>query len=159
MVGRYYTVSFENVAVAAAQDLFEFGPADDRPICLLGLTLDNVGGTADAGDVNEQLLRMSIVRGHATSGSGGTTATPRPMDSFNAAASFTSEVNNTTIASAGTAVTMAALGWNVRVPLREFWPEELAIWAGQTDALLVVRLLAAPTGTVQVSGTAYLIEG
>jgi hypothetical protein len=97
------------------------------------------------------------VRGHATSGSGGAAATPRPLGSTDSI-SATAEVNNTTVASAGTGVTMSAFGWNVRVPLREFWPEELMIRCTQTDGLLVVRLLAGPADGLNVSGTAYLIE-
>ena len=31
-MGRVYSVNFENVAVAAAQDFFEVSPADDKPV-------------------------------------------------------------------------------------------------------------------------------
>lgn len=155
---RVYTVSFDAVSVAAAQDFFEITPADDKPVKLLGLTLDNVGGTSDAADAQEELLRLSIVRGHATGGSGGTAPTPRPTIGADSAAGFTAEVNNTTIASAGTGVTLAAFGWNVRVPLREFWPEECQFAAGQGDGTIVVRLLAAPADAVSMSGTLWVAE-
>lgn len=159
MIGRMYTVSFENVAIAAAQDLFELTPADDKPVLITGLSLDNVGGVADAADAQEELLRLSIVRGHTTGGSGGSAPTPRPIPfSAGAAAGFTAEVNNTTIASAGTAHTLLALGWNVRAGLREFWPEELCLGAVQGDTTLAVRLLAAPADSVSVSGCLWVCE-
>lgn len=159
MIGRMYLVSFENVAVAAAQDLFELTPADDKPILITGMSLDNVGGAADAGDAQEEMLRLSVVRGHATSGSGGSAPTPRPIPfSAGAAAGFTAEVNNTTIASAGTGVTLLTLGWNVRAGLREFWPEELCLGAVQGDTTLVVRLLSTPADSVSVSGTLWVCE-
>src|SRR5690349_12554243 len=97
---RVYTVPFENVSVSASQDFFEISPADDKPVKFLRLELNNVGGTADAGDSQEEMLRLSVVRGHTTSGSGGTAPTPSPLNStIDTAAGFAAEVNNTTIAS------------------------------------------------------------
>ena len=158
MIGRIYTVVFENVTVSASQDLFELTPADDKPILLMGLTLDNVGGTADAGDAQEEMLRLLIRRGHTVSGSGGSTPTPTPVLTGNPASGFTSEVNNTTIANTGTTKDLWAGGWNVRVPLREFWPEELMLGAAQGDTTIVVRLLSTPADALSVSGTLYVVE-
>ena len=155
---RYYTVVFENVSVSASQDLFEITPADDKPVAVMGLTLDNVGGIADAGDAQEELLRLLIRRGHTVSGSGGTAPTPQKLASADAAAGFASEVNNTTIANTGTTADLAALGWNIRVPLREFWPQELWKWVSQADTTLVVRLLSTPNDAISMSGTLYLCE-
>lgn len=156
---RFYSVSFENVAVGtAAQDLFELTPADDKPIAIVGLTLDNVGGTADAGDAQEELIRLAIIRGHTTSGSGGTAPTPTPLSPNDTAAGFTSEVNNTTIASVGTTTTPWALGWNVRVPLREFLPQELWIGCSQGNTTIVVRSLSTLADAVTMSGTLFVAE-
>lgn len=158
MIGRIYTVCFENVSVAAAQDFFEISPADDKPVALLGLTLDNVGGTADAGDAQEELVRLLIRRGHTVSGAGGSAPTPATVRSNTAAAGFAAEVNNTTIANTGTTVDLMALGWNVRVPLREFWPEELCPSATQGNTTIVVRLLSTPADPILMSGTLYVAE-
>lgn len=155
---RPFTVVFENVAVTASQDFFEITPADDKPVVFMGLTLDNVGGTADAGDAQEEFLRLLVRRGHTTSGSGGSAPTPAPLNPNASAAGFTSEVNNTTIASAGTTVDLLALGWNVRVPLREFWPEELWPMASQANTTMVVRLLSAPADSISLSGTLFVAE-
>src|SRR6185295_18361286 len=124
-MARMYTVSFENVSLSAAQDLFELSPADDKPIELCGLYLSNVGGTADAGDAQEELLRLLVRRGHTTSGSGGSAPTPAPLDPNDAAAGFAAEVNNTTIASSGTTADLHADGWNIRVPYQLVWPPEM----------------------------------
>lgn len=159
MIGRIYTVSFENQTVALADgdvDLFEVTPADDKPCGILGFTLDNVGGTADAGDAQEEFLRLAIIRGHTTSGNG-TSTTARPMLVNTAAAGFAAEVYGATIASSGTPLTLWAGGWNVRVPLREIWPEELVLWCDQGNPM-VVRLMAAVADDIKVSGSLYVCE-
>lgn len=156
---RDYSVVFENVAVTSSQDLFELTPADDKPIRLMGLTLDNVGGTADSADADSEQIRVTIQRGYTSSGSGGTTPTPAPLhNSIDTAAGFTAEVNNTTKATTGTNVTLAAFGFNVRVGSREFWPEECWPGASQANTTIVVRLEAAPADSVAMSGTLYVRE-
>lgn len=158
MKGRIYTVTFDNVSVSAAQDFFELTPADDKPIMLVGLSLDNVGGTADAGDAQEELLRLSIIRGFTSSGSGGSAPTPTALNPADAASGFTAEVNNTTVANTGSTTTPWNGGWNVRVPLREFWPEELCPVATQANTTIVVRLVTAPADAVSMSGTLWVCE-
>ncbi len=79
MIGRRYSVQFAAVSISAAQDVFELSPADDKPICLKGISFDQTGNS-DVGDAAEELVRWSIVRGHSTSGSGGSAATARPMN-------------------------------------------------------------------------------
>lgn len=155
-LGRIYTVSFENVAVTASQDFFEITPADDKPCIVHALYLANL---TDFGDAQEEGLRLKIIRGHATSGSGGSAPTPRPMNPSDAAAGFASEVNNTTIASAGTGVDLHCDGWNIRVPY--VWiptPEMRPIVTQGAGTTLVVRLMAAPADSVTMSGTLYVEE-
>lgn len=154
-MARVYTVSFENVTVTAAQDFFEITPADDHPVILLGLTIDQF---SDTGDTAEELLRYKIIRGHATSGSGGSAPTPRPLDPGDAAAGFAAEVNNTTIASTGTAVDLVAGAFNIRSGLAIFWPPELCPMANQGNSTIVVRLMAAPADSLTMSGTLYIAE-
>lgn len=154
-MARVYSVSFENVTVSAAQDFFEISPADDHPVVLLGLTIDQF---SDTGDAAEEILRFKVIRGHATSGSGGSAATPRPMDPGDAAAGFAAEVNNTTIASAGTAVDLHAGAFNIRSGLALFWPPEMTPVANQGNATIVVRLMANPADALSMSGTLYIAE-
>lgn len=155
---RIYTVTFENVAVSAAQDLFELSPADDKPLAILGLELANVGGVNDVGEAQEEDLRLLIRRGHTTSGSGGSSATPRPLGPNTATVGFSAETNNTTVATSGTTHDLVAAGWNTRVPYQVFYPEELWPRATQADTTLVVRLVAAPADSFQVSGTLWVAE-
>lgn len=82
-MGRMYAVTFENVAVTVAQDLFEISPADDKPVLIHAVY---VSQSSDMGDVQEELLRVTIKRGHTTSGSGGSSFTPVPLQSSSGAA-------------------------------------------------------------------------
>lgn len=156
-MGRRYFVPFENVATSAAVDFWEIQPADDKPVRILGWSLSNVGGTSDAGDAQEELLRMSIVRGHTASGSGGSSPTVSPVNRNDASAGFTAEVNNTTPA-ATSGTTIYTCGHNVRVPDLILLPEEVQPTASQADTTIVVRLLAAPADSINLSGTLLVEE-
>jgi hypothetical protein len=155
---RDYTVTFENVSIAAAQDFFELTPADDKPIKIMGILIHPVGGTADATDAESENWRASIVRGHTTSGSGGSAPTPQPIASTaDSAAGFTAEANNTTIAStAGT--TIGAFGIPVRTGVELLLPEEFWWGASQANTTIVVRLLSTPADAVAMSGTLFVRE-
>lgn len=155
---RIYTVPFVAVSIAAQQDLFEITPADDKPCAVIGLTLDNVGVAADAGDAQEELLAVNIIRGFTTSGSGGTAPTPSPTSTNDTAAGFTAEVNNTTVATTGTTVTLWPLGWNTRVPLREFLAQEFWLYVAQPSTTLVVRLASTPSDAFLASGALWVAE-
>ncbi len=154
MQGRVYAVTFSAVAVSAAQDLFELAPADDKPIEIVGIEL---GQSSDAGDAMDELLQISIIRGNATSGSGGSAPTPAPLNPNDTAAGFTAEVNNTTVASAGTAVTLATTCWNVRAGYIQWWPEGMRPSASQGNTLIRVTQ-TAPADAVTMSGTLYVRE-
>lgn len=157
---RVYAVTFAAGTIPAtnALDLFEISPADDKPVALLGLTLDNVGVAADAGDAQEELLGLTVVRGYTSSGSGGSTPTPTPLGPIDTAAGFTAETLNTTVATTGSNVTCAAFGWNVRVPCREFWPMELWPMASQAHTTILVRLAAGGGDAITANGTLYVAE-
>jgi len=154
-MGTMYAITFEGVTVTAAQDFFEIQPADDKPVVIHAIYLSQ---SSDAGDSQEELLRIKIIRGHTTSGSGGTTATPRPLDPNSPSAGMTAEVNNTTIASGGTAVDLHADTFNVRsgwvyMPTPEARPK-----VNQGNTTLVVRLMAAPADSLTMSGTLVVEE-
>ena len=153
--GRVYSVSFEGVATTAATDLFELSPADDKPIRLLGMTL---GQSSDVGDAAEEVLRFEIIRGYTSSGSGGSAATPIPMRSTASAAGCGAEVNNTTGASAGTAVILMADTFNIRSGYQVWFPPECQPEASQGNTTILVRLMAAPTDSLTMSGTLFFEE-
>jgi hypothetical protein len=157
-MGRLYTVTFDNVTVTPAgtdQDLFAFTPADDKPIAIHAIYLSQ---SSEIGDAMEELLRVSIIRGHATTGSGGTAPTPAPLQPIDAAAGFTARVNDTTIASAGTAVTLHAEAFNVRVGWVYLPIPEMRPVCTQAQTILVVRLLSTVADDISMSGTAYVEE-
>lgn len=146
-----YTVSFIDIAVTAAQDFFELLPATQRPVEVCKLRIVQ---TSDVGDAESEMLRVSVIRGHTTSGSGGAAVTPVPLDSNAAASGVTAERNNTTVASAGTAVTVADVSFNIMAGVLEWEPPEYRPRV-QNANLLVVRLRAAPTDSLTMSGTLW----
>ena len=155
-MGRVYSVNFENVAVTAAQDFFEINPADDKPVRILGFALYQ---STDLGDAAEEILRLQIIRGHSTSGSGGSTATPTPMNPNDAASGDTTvEINNTTIASAGTGVVCATHYMNIRTGIEIFYPPEMQPQASEANTTIVLRLLAAPADSITMGGTIWYEE-
>lgn len=162
-LGRLYSLTFENVTISAAQDLFYIKPAADKICIIEAAYLSNVGGTADAGDAQEELLRIAFNRLPATVtvGSGGSasaTGTLNPMSVNDTAASFTGRTNDTTPATtSGTARTLHADGWNVRIPYVWVPPPEHRILVANAEAV-VFKLLAAPADAVSVSGTLLVRE-
>jgi len=153
MSGRTYAVTFSAVAVSAAQDLFEITPATNKPIEIIGIEL---GQSSDSGDAQDEQLQISIIRGHTTSGSGGTAPTPVAHCPGDGAAGFTAEVNNTTVASAGTAVVLHTGAWNVRAGYINWFPENARPQAIQ-GSVLVVRQ-TAPADAITMSGTLIVLE-
>ena len=152
---RIYTVSFSAVAATAAVDFFELTPADDKPIEIMGLF---IGQSSEFGDAAAEALPYSVIRGHTTSGSGGSAPTPRPLNRSDSAAGFTAETMNTTAASVGTTHTLHADAFNV-FPGEKLWLPEGCEWeAAQGDTTLVVRLGAAPADSITWSGTIYVRE-
>lgn len=155
-MARMYAVTFENVSVTAQVDFFELSPADDKPIQIHAIYLSQ---SSDVGDAAEEMLRVQILRGHTTSGSGGSAATPAPLhSSADAAAGCAAETNNTTIASAGTAVSLHSEAFNIRAGWQFIPTPEMRPGASQANTTLVVRLMAAPADSLSMSGTLILEE-
>lgn len=152
---RIYTVSFSAVAITAAVDVFELTPADDKPIEILGFFW---GQSSDFGDAQAEQIPYKVIRGHTTSGSGGGTATPRPLNRSGAAAGFTAETNNTTAASAGSPVDLHADVINVQAGEKLWLPEGCEWEASQGDTTLVIRLMGAPADSLTASCTLYVRE-
>lgn len=146
-MGRIYTASVESVAVSAAQDVFELVAPSTSTVILHGVV---IGQSSDAGDAQAELLPVAIMRGHTTSGSGGSTPTARPLNPNGASASSTIEANNTTVATTS-GVTVYADTFNVQVG----WPyipipENRIVLA--PSQRLVVRI-PAPADALTLSAT------
>lgn len=155
-MGRRYRVRLAATAFAVAADLFELTPADDKPIRVVECQLYQ---TTELGDAAEEQIGLDWVRGHTTSGSGGSVATPQPINPSDAAAGFTAEVGNTTAASVGTTTTHGAPGWNLRIPYCDIrTPECPCCEATQTNTTLVLRMAAAPADSTTIGGFVIVEE-
>lgn len=152
-MGMRYSGAFEDVAVSAAQDLFELvAPADST------ITIHSVraGQSSDFGDAAAEGLSISFVRGEGTvtSGSGGSTPTPAPLESGFAASGATLEANNTTkmVVGTGTLTTLYNDAFNVQVGfLYQPVPEERIV-VSPSDRM-TVELVGAPSDALTMSGT------
>lgn len=153
-MSRLYALTFENIAVTAAQDFFEILPATQKPCVVHAVYLSQ---SSDVGDAAEEMLRVKIIRGHTSSGSAGSSITAVALDPNDASSGITAERNNTTIASGGTAVDLHAEAFNIRsgwvyIPTPECRP------VVKNAELLVVRLMAAPGDELSMSGTLIVEE-
>lgn len=155
-MSRLYTISFEAVTVSAAQDLFEvLVPADASMILHYAIITQR----SDAKNAESEMLDFRIMRvtGSPTSGSGGSTPTPRPLSQGDAAAGITAEANNTTRLSGGTIVTLHKEATNVMsglyyIPAPEAMPEF------SPSTRLVIGLEVAPEDDLVMNGTLLVEE-
>jgi hypothetical protein len=162
-IGRAYVVEFHNVTLTTAggdQDLFYIKAAADKICVIEGVYLSNVGVAADAGDAQEELHRIEIMRIPATvtAGSGGNAMTPNPLATNDTAAGFTARINDTTVATtSGTALWLHSDGWNVRVPYVYMPPPEHRPIVANAQAV-VVRLASTLTDDIVCNGTCIVRE-
>ena len=156
-----YTVVLSGTLTAAGTDcdLLEITPADDKPCYLRGMV---IGQTSELGDTAEESIRISIIRLPATftSGSGGSAPTPQAVSELSAAAGFTAEVNNTTVATtSGTAVTLEEFAWNERAtPMERWWPEDKYAPTVRGTSGLVVRNQTTVADDFSITCTFYIEE-
>lgn len=157
-MARTYTVAFDQQSFTTANgdyDFFEISPADDKPVEIKAIY---IGNQSEVGDAQEEMIAWAIIRGHTTSGSGGAAPTPVPIDPIDAAAGFTAETANSTIASTGTTTTIHADTFNVRTGLQLIFPPDMRPKATQANTTIVVRLLTALADNATLSGTIYIDE-
>lgn len=158
MPGKMYTASFKDIAVTAAQDLFEILAATGYPITIHGWV---IAQKSDVGDAAEEGLLLVTNRGvgSVTSGSGGASVTPQPVNNDDQAAQSTVERNNTTIMAAGSGSLeeLEAHVWNVRIPYQMIYTPEMRpiIKGGERWTL---ELEVAPADSLTMSGTIWYSE-
>ncbi len=160
-IGRIYTVPFVGTTVTNAggnADLWEFLPADDKPIKLRGFRLGQLSEVADAA---EEGVEIQVIRlGATVTGSNGSSVTPVPLDSADSAAGFTSEIFGATVATTnGTTTIVEALAWNNRMSPCDFWYPDAAYCpkAKQGEGLFI-RLITTVTDDITFAGTAWIEE-
>lgn len=155
-MGRIYYVSWDAAtAVTTSIDIFEFAPADDKPIYIHEL---HVWQTSDVGDAAEEILGLSWRRKYTTSGSGGGTAVAIPAAPSDTAAGFSLECRNTTVANTGSPEVVFLDGWNVRVPYIWTPAEQDRPWCSQKETQWVFRLDAAPADSLTMNAMAIVEE-
>ena len=153
-MGRIYTVPIAPAAQTAAQDFWAIVSGTNRGTRLAGIHLFQ---TTDVGDAAEEILRIRVRSGQTTVGSGGTAPTPVTADSDDVAAAFTARINDTTQASAGTILTHAELGWNIRID-REWWLPPGYTFTFKGARRWTVEFPAAPADSITVGGTLWVEE-
>lgn len=148
-----FSVCIDAIAVSAAVDLFEIVTSATRDVIIHELYLD-MKTPAVTGR-----LGVSIINGYTTSGSGGSTVTPRETDGDTGTFGGTSpiEILNTTPASAGTALLKRALIWNLASGLLWLPTPEDRLQIPQSTRC-VVRLVDAPSAAMTVSATLVFEE-
>lgn len=151
---RLYTVVFSGVAVTAQQDFFEITGPSDAITVLHDWILTQ---STEVGDAMEEGLSILVKRGSTSSGTGGSTPTPSPVEFGDAAYGGVTDVNNTAKASGGTIVTMGSYNWNVRVPFQMIYTPETRPIISPSQRL-TIELATTPADSITVSGTATFSE-
>lgn len=146
---RGYSVVIPNVAVVAAQDLFEIIAPDDMRVRIGEI---RIGQYTDFGDANAEILSVSIIRGFTTTGSGGTTPTPTPIRSIYPPASSVVKINNTTVATGGTSFNIVKDVLNIAAG----WMFDSTLWL-EPEERLVVRL-SVPESSLTFNATMLFEE-
>lgn len=149
-MGRIYRVTFENVAVSAAQDLVFIPGASGKMIRILHRWVGATDTSAPTGQMIR--LRERLLPTTVTLGSGGTTGiTPTKTDPGDAACSITTAAtNNTTQATSnGTPLVLWANGVHIYNGYDDTLDSPYPI--GPSEAY-VFELLSTVSGTVHLSG-------
>lgn len=162
-IGRCYTVNFDAQTFANADgnfDIFSIVPAADKICVIEALYLSNVGGTADAGDAQEELLRLTFKRMTGTvTITGGTSFTAVRLGNNDTAASFTSKFYHATVATTtGTTDVVHTDGWNVRIPYVWLPPPEHRIITAVSTSAFIVRCESTVADDISCSATLYVRE-
>ena len=150
-MGRMYAVVFEQVAVTAAQDLFEINAPADAIVVLHSCTISQ---SSDAGDSESEQLAILFHLG-STSGSGGSAPTARPLELGTVAFGGTVEANNTTQSTEG--IFLHAESFNVMAGFAYRPTPEERIIISPSDRL-IIELQAAPADSLTMDGVAIIEE-
>lgn len=152
--GAVYVCAIVNVAITAAQDVFELNVGSGVKAAYLREV--RIGQFSDAGDSAAEMLSVLVQKGYTVSGSGGSAGTISPMDARSPAANSTIEVNNTTVANTGTAITLCSDAFNIQAGwLYQPGPSDRPrLVAGDR---LVIRI-TAPTDSLSTNATLVFEE-
>jgi hypothetical protein len=148
-MGRRYKVTFEGVAVTAAQDLVTVIGASGKIVRVLRCWVANTDTTLATAQML-QLRQRLFTTATITAGSGGTTPTPTKIDPGDAAASFTAHVNDTTKTSTtGTVTIVDEDGCHIYAGYDKVALSPVPVGPSE---YYVFELLSTVSGTVHLSG-------
>lgn len=156
-MGRMYSVTVSASAQTTQIDLFELTAATGVPVRLHNL---NITQTSEIGDAQEEMMGVLLKRGvGVTSGSGGATPTPAPLDKGDAAAVTTCETMNTTkaVVGGGSMTNLEKLSFNVRAGLDRWWTPETRHRIHPGDNM-VAELLNTPADSITFDMTLIFEE-
>lgn len=103
--------SLQTLTASTAYDIFSLKAAAGNVCQLLGIDFSQNSAAQDANDAQ---LQVDIKSGATTQGSGGTSVTPRSNPWETTATVVTARFLDTTVASAGTIITLGSRGFNDR---------------------------------------------
>lgn len=154
-MSRSYSVTFENIAVTAAQDLFAItGTSSSKITRIISCSVSATNTTLPTAQHLE--IRARLLPATVTPGSGGATPTPNKFDQGDAAASSSAYTNNTSKAStSGTALTLLEDGCHIYAGHSIVFPVRPVIANGES---FVYELLSTVSGTVNMSGSLWFEE-
>lgn len=156
-MARRYTVTTENVAVSAAQDLIQVIGAAGKTVKIKRVAV----GAADTTLVTAQSMRLTanFLPATVTNGSGGSTPTFQKVDPGDANPSVTALANNTTVAtSSGTAVAIESWGVHIFAGLDFSFPAGAEPVLGAATESFTFKLLSTVSGTVHLTTTVEVEE-
>jgi hypothetical protein len=146
---RVYSTYFENVTIAAVQDVFSIKAGAANGVELHQITL-GAGGVTGAAEIRLVLKRLPAT---VTVGTGGTAPTISPTDSGDtktATAAVRANDITTQATTSGTPATLLAWQWNVLGPF-DYLPAPEDREVIQASEALVLNIPGTPASTV-VSG-------
>jgi hypothetical protein len=156
-MARTYAINFVNVSVSTVVDLISIKAGAANPLELHCIELSALA-VATPSELSVRLKRLPAT---VTQGSGGAVFTPNPIDSGDTkVAAATTHTNDTTQATtSGTALILAAWGWNVLNPFI-YYPDrnQLDNPKIQAGEALILDLSAAPGAAINLSGYAIFLE-
>lgn len=148
-MGRVYSLSFDNVAVSAVQDLFQI-EAQTVSAKLLGAFISQ---SSDLGDAESEGLRIRVRKGITTAITNSPAEAQKNASDGVAKANL--NVNQTTQATAG-ATTYHCEVWNILTPFVWLPTPELAPVLEPGEAATID--IEAPADGITVCGTLYFEE-
>jgi hypothetical protein len=145
-LSHVYVVVFENVTVAAVQDLIYVKASATNGLAVRRISL-SASGVAAAAEIRLRLKRLPAT---VTVGSGGSAPTIQKVSARLGIAALSAARANDTVqaTTSGTAVPLANWNWNVLQEFLEVPPTEEERWACDISEALVFDVVAAPASTV-----------